>query len=285
MSLTQPIDILFVGHVCLDKVGEDFVLGGTASYAALLARNFLDNIGLVTSTAEDFSALTQFEEIQLLRIPASENTVFENKQVNQQRIQWLHSRAATLEATNVMQLLHNFEKPPILFLCPIANEVDLSIARAFPQALKVCTIQGCLRNWDFSGRVFAKAMEWTQLSGIDLVILSEEDLNGHKDWLQKICQQVPLVVMTHGKEGATAYAREQTTHYPAWPTTEVDATGAGDTFATAFVIHYQQTGELASAMAYAHAAASLNVEVKGLRSDWKDLTNRFLEYQRRFLPI
>ena len=47
---------------------------------------------------------------------------------------------------------------------------------------------------------------------------------------------------------------------------EVDATGAGDVFATAFLIKYSETQDLALATGFAHCAASFVVEGMGIEN-------------------
>ena len=57
MARRAEIEYLVVGHVCVDLVGEDrpgprpYVLGGSATYAALTARNLGQRVGVLTSAA------------------------------------------------------------------------------------------------------------------------------------------------------------------------------------------------------------------------------------------
>ena len=50
---------------------------------------------------------------------------------------------------------------------------------------------------------------------------------------------------------------------PALPRTEVDPTGAGDVFAAAFLVRYQETGDPLEAAAFGACAASCAVEGVG----------------------
>ena len=53
----------------------------------------------------------------------------------------------------------------------------------------------------------------------------------------------------------------------AFPSEEVDATGAGDTFATGFLVRYRETGDVGEAARFGAAAASLSVEGVGVECD------------------
>src|SRR6185437_5096550 len=107
------------------------------------------------------------------------------------------------------------------------------------------------------------------LPHLTAIILSVEDLAiaaGEADGAATMAgwaAQVPIVVLTDGPRGATLWQHGARTHIPAFPVTEVDPTGAGDCFATAFLIALQRTGDAPTAVCYAHAAASFAVQAPG----------------------
>ena len=71
--------------------------------------------------------------------------------------------------------------------------------------------------------------------------------------------------MTHGHGGATLYRDGSSETFAAIPAArEVDPTGAGDCFATAFAVRYAETASLAAAMDFGLAAGSLSVEGAGI---------------------
>jgi hypothetical protein len=69
------------------------------------------------------------------------------------------------------------------------------------------------------------------------VFLSDEEL---RDWPQadfdSLVRSSRRVVVTRGQEGADVHGSEGVIHVPARPATHADATGAGDVFATAFIL-------------------------------------------------
>jgi 1D-myo-inositol 3-kinase len=72
----------------------------------------------------------------------------------------------------------------------------------------------------------------------------------------------------------------------AFPEMEVDATGAGDTFATAFLIRLHETGDVDQAARFGAAAASLSVSGVGAsaipsRAEVEDRLRRYPEVALR----
>ena len=68
-----------------------------------------------------------------------------------------------------------------------------------------------------------------------------------------------MIAMTESDRGAQIYAEQAWRRIAAFPEDEVDPTGAGDTFATAFLIRLHETGDIAEAARFAAAAASLSI--------------------------
>lgn len=271
---------LCIGHTCHDRLGERNVLGGTASYASLVAKQLGLKTGILTSVGDDFEFFDFFEKngIQFWNKKAERTTVFENIYQNSQRSQYLHARAETLYADDVPAecLAAN-----IVLFCPIADEVDFSIFRKFSHALKGATIQGWLRQWDENGRVFPKKMDWSQLAAADVVIMSDADIQGFEAEIPTVASFVKVLVMTQGARGATVFSQNQKFYFPAFPIKEVDATGAGDVFATAFLIKFAETRDLALSTGFAHCAASFVVEGVGIENlaDIGRINNRLERYR------
>ena len=74
---------------------------------------------------------------------------------------------------------------------------------------------------------------------------------------------VPIVVVTDGARGATIHTPRGAQHIGVHPADEVDPTGAGDVFATAFLIALARGEDVEAAGAFGAAAASIVVEAVG----------------------
>jgi sugar/nucleoside kinase (ribokinase family) len=98
-------------------------------------------------------------------------------------------------------------------------------------------------------------------------------------WFQK----VPLGIVTLGAAGAWLFVNGERYAVEADAAKERDATGAGDVFAAAFLIHYEREGNPWDAAAYAACAAACSVEADGTTGipDHAELEARVGRYRRR----
>lgn len=268
---------LAIGHVTRDLLpAGGFVLGGTATFAALTA----SHLGLASAvvTRADEALLdelpTLLPHVALAAGPAPMTTAFENSYVEGFRTQYLRARATKLELADVPAA---WLAAPIILLGPLAQEIPPELLRALPRqpgSLLAATPQGWLRRWDEDGRVWPAAWEHSSelLPLLDVLILSHDDLLPFADnqrhaadaMLAEWSTRVPLLVATDGRHGATLFERGLPTRFPAYPATEVDPTGAGDVFAAAFLVYLHQHGDPHAAMNFANCVASLSVEGPGI---------------------
>ena len=123
-------------------------------------------------------------------------------------------------------------------------------------------------------------MDWQQLSTIDILILSNEDIAGYEDLFPEIIAAIDLVVLTRGHQFATVYQHGQVLDFPVYATNIIDPTGAGDTFATGFLVNYLETKDIRSAMAFGHVVASFCIENVGLDGlkNLELVEQRYVEY-------
>jgi len=207
---------------------------------------------------KDFLFYKKFEKenIPFHIKPAGQTTIFENIYSEKKRTQYIYAKAADILADDIPDFLRS---PKIVQCSPICNEVDFEILNCFPNALVGATIQGWLRQWNEKGLVSPKEINWSKLSVADVVIFSDEDIRGFEEYLPEIISHVKIVAMTQGADGATVWENGKRFHFPSYPTHVLDATGAGDVFAAAFLIRFSKTKNIKEAAHFANAAASLSV--------------------------
>lgn len=256
---------LSIGHCCHDKIAEEFILGGTASYASFVAQQLGFQSSIITSFGPDFLYTSEFESagIDLTIIPHAHTTVFENIYLPEWRTQYIHQKAADISKD---KLADHKASADILLLCPIADEVDIDVLDLYPNTLKGASIQGWLRTWGDDKKIMPKDMDWTFLEALDIVIISQEDIGYSREKLHEITSVVPHVVLTDGMHGASVFIHDQTLTFPAFQVNEVEATGAGDVFTTAYLHHFHKTADVEKSCIFAHCAASFIVEGIGIRN-------------------
>lgn len=263
----MPPDFLVIGHVTHDVVDGETRDGGTAAYAAAVAARLGLQAAILTSAADDYVAQAALSGIALHRVPAPVTTLMRHEWRGHMRDQYLLQRAATLTAADVPADLRG---TPVVLLGPVCGEVDVDVATAFPNALVGATLQGWLRRFDEDGRMQqVNAAAWDAAPLLDHVraaILSEEDIVAPEPdaVLRAWARRVPLLAVTYGDEGARVAERGRWGHIAAFPASQSDGTGAGDTFAAAFLIRYHETGDAAEAARFAAAASAIVIEAPGI---------------------
>ena len=266
MQPAQEIDYLIVGHVCQDLTPEGPRLGGTATFGALTARMLGLRVGILTSNSVDIEPLlAPLRPISLVRIPAEQSTTFKNTYTPDGRVQMLLMRAQDLRWHD---LPVEWQKPSIVHLAPVANEVDPVLAGRFDSALVGVTPQGWMRCWDEYGQVsFQPWVSARRVLGHAWgIVFSIEDVEGDEDFIQYLAEQSDVLVVTRGRDGCTLYVQGQPTHVPAPQVSECDSTGAGDIFAAAFFARLKETNDPLVSARFATVLASDSVTRSGLES-------------------
>lgn len=255
-------DFVAIGHFCCDVVSGTRVLGGSASYASLTAHRLERNVGVVTAAGDDFPFMETFKGISIMNIGSPSVTTFRNSYLNGIREQTVLSVATPLCPAHVPD---DWAKARIAYLCPIADEVDPAIIKRFDGALIGIGAQGWLREWDEAGRVRKK--RWKNAESVarlvDVIVFSELDLDGPYVFAESIASVAPIVIVTQAAKGAELFLKGNRMHVSAYRTHEVDPTGAGDVFAAAFLVRFEQCSDPVEAARFACCAASFVCEHEG----------------------
>ena len=261
----MAVTFLSVGHFCYDVSPNGYILGGSAAYSTLTARNLGHHTRAVTAVGANFDRQNPLlDGIKTVYCESPETTIFDNQYDAQgHRQQFILGAAKELKGRDVPVA---WRASNIVYLCPIADEVSAELVHCFSEDTLIgATPQGWLRQWDASGRVAAKRWATAEkiLPFIDVLILSDEDVRMYPDELEKYIQLAPIVVLTRGAKGATLFQNGTQIGSAAYAVTEIDPTGAGDVFATSFLIDYYQNRTVEQALNFAHCVASFAVEGVG----------------------
>jgi 2-dehydro-3-deoxygluconokinase len=158
----------------------------------------------------------------------------------------------------------------VLHLSGISQAISASACDACFRAIEVARGAGVRVSYDTNLRLRlwpaprAAAVIHAAVGMADVVFPSLEDaraLTGLAeaeaiaDFYLRLC---PLVLLKLGSEGVLVCTRSGRTHLPGRAVRAVDATGAGDAFAGAFLARLVAGDEALAAAAYANAAAALS---------------------------
>lgn len=261
----SQIDYLVIGHVAQDLTPSGPRLGGTVTFSALTARALGLRVGIVTSLPEREAAfLLPLGDIPVSIVPAEAFTTFTNTYTEQGRQQILSAQASRLVYDAIPA---GWRDANIVHIGPIAQEIEPELIGRFPASCVCVTPQGWMRQWDAQGRVSYLPLD----APIDVVaragavVLSIEDVQNRQADAEALAAAVPVLVVTRGRGGCTLYLNGQPHGIPAPPVREMDPTGAGDIFATAFFTRFCASGDALLAAQFATLLASASVTRPGLR--------------------
>jgi len=256
--------LLALGHVTKDELTQGERSGGTVTYASHAARRLGWTASVVTSAASDFDLEKELPGVETVVAPSPQTTRFRNEYVGEERVQHLLARAAPVDASLAPDA---WRAPDALLLGPLAGELAPRTALAFEAGVVGACAQGWLRAIDSDSGAVSPS-EWrdpdADLAGVHAVFLSESDVGGDVSRAEARLKQVPMVLLTRGWRGADLLTRDGVQPVPTRPSAEVDATGAGDVFAAAFLIGYAESSDPIEAAVFACCAAACCVEAAGV---------------------
>ena len=158
----MPPAFLAIGHFCQDVTPNGYTIGGGAAYSTVTARNLGLGTHAVTSVAEDFNRKNPvLDRINVTYHDSIETTIFDN-----QYDQYGKRRQMILGIGDKLQPSHipiELQNTGIVYLCPIADEVDPELVRCFKHSLIGVTPQGWMRQWGSSRQVRPKRWDTAEM--------------------------------------------------------------------------------------------------------------------------
>ncbi len=232
--MSMAPDYLLIGHITADLTPGGRIAGGTVSYAVRTAAAFGLRVAVLTSTLPDEPLLDAIRaHAEVVSIPAAATTTFENIYTPEGRIQYVRGVAAPIGPDDIPE---PFRGARLVHFAPIAGELAPDVACCFPQATRLLTLQGWLRQWDADGRVrFKRFFHHDALQAIGTVVFSEEDIVEAPDMEAEYAATVEHLFVTRAEKGGTYY-HDGVPHPYVTPQVQlVHPTGAGDVFAASLL--------------------------------------------------
>jgi sugar/nucleoside kinase (ribokinase family) len=258
----EPVDYLMIGHITRDETPAGPRLGGTSTFSSLMAKALGLRVGLVTSWGADLP-LGSLSEIQIINLPAEHSTTFENITTPEGRIQTIFHVANNIDLNLIPE---KWLGASIVHLGPVAQEVEPALVRHLSNSLIGTTPQGWLRTWDDDGRVMPT--EWPEasfvLSNVGAAVISSEDLGFDESRIEEMAIASRVLAVTDSSDGVRLYWNGDVRRFRPPRVNEVDTTGAGDIFATAFFYRLYTTRDPWEAARFAVQLAAISVTREGL---------------------
>ncbi len=260
----ELLELVTIGHLAIDRLGDERALGGAAAYAAVTARRLGLRSAIVTSLSEDFPFWDALDGIAVLYSESERTTSFENLYDGERRRQTVRSLAEPIEAKHLEGILPYLASDAAILYCPIVHELVPPFEKLAPRGLVGVAPQGLFREWDEAGDVSLRDWEGgeSSLAAADFVCMSEDDAVVP----EALAEDFPgkAFVVTKGARGCRVYSWGDVYDFPAVPAREVDPTGAGDVFVAAFLVSLRRGEAVAAAARFAASAAAISVEGFGL---------------------
>jgi sugar/nucleoside kinase (ribokinase family) len=216
---------------------------------------------VVTSAPGSMNLASLLPGVDVHRVPSRRATTFRNSYQDGRRIQFLLAQARALDLPDVPEA---WLATPIVLLGPVYCEVPPEMTSLFPDCLVGVSAQGWLRRADAQQRVTTSP--WPDSAAwpyVHVLFVGAEDIASDAGLLDRWAAAFPIVVCTDSSRGARVHAAGRWRHIDAFPAREVDPTGAGDVFTTAFLVRLSETDDPALAARFAAAAAAICVSGEG----------------------
>lgn len=236
--------------------------GGTVSFAARTAAAFgvRAHVLTVAGPGADLSALDGHE---MHVLEAAETLTFEHT---------FSGGVRTLRVISAPDLRLTpadapaaWPAPQVLLMAPLlASDIDAAGFAALPVDECGVTAQGFLRRPDQDGVLVTThgptaPLHEAATERATIFLSSDEVAQWPDDAIASLARKARRLVITRGDHGAEIWDRDGRRPVPPSVATAVDTTGAGDVFATAFILALGQGEATAARLASAYAAAKVEV--------------------------
>jgi hypothetical protein len=256
--------LLIAGHIVKDVTPTEWHPGGGALYAAAQAACLGVETAVVTACDADIdpSELVPGVEWRVHRLDRA--IEFENTYIGGRRTQRVTSSG---EPIGLDDIPDTWRTPPLVLLTPVFHDVAPELPGQLVRQGTILGLgaQGWLRRLEGDHvvpGVVEAAPDW--LCG-DVVFLSEEDVD-EPESAERWRDRVPTVVLTRGRDGYTVWDGMGRHDIAPVAGCELDPTGAGDVFATAYLVRFGETSDVLESARFAAAAAAVSVEGVGIAS-------------------
>ncbi len=292
VRVTLSFDLVVAGKLAIDElsfkgVPTKPVLGGSAAHVALAAATLGSKVAVVSTIGEDFPQnfvqMLESKNIDLSGVIRRKGRsshfwadFAKNGTMTNYRLHFGVGNQLSFQHFN--RLTKDARAVHLGILPPYLQRALIKRAKCNGQLLSMTTI--------FHQAQTLRDQIVPQLPYLDILFLNTKEatfLTGTADTtdaIKALGKQVPLVIVTQGPDGCMVNHKGDIKHVDSYQVHEIDATGAGDSFAGAFIASYLQNKDIIQAARWGNAAGAFNVQdlgctnlVKASRKDLERLVN------------
>lgn len=277
------MSLIVVGTMAFDAIETPFgktdkIIGGSATYVAYAASNFVQPVQQVSIVGFDFpkEEISQLEirgvQMDGVQVVADKKSFFWSGRYHMD----MNTRDTLVTDLNVLadfnpEIPESFQGTEFLMLGNLDPKLQKSVIQQMKQRPKLIVMD----TMNFWMEIAMPELEEV-LKMVDVIMVNDSEarqLSGQFSLVKaarEIMKMGPkYVIIKKGEHGALLFHENQVFFAPALPLEEVfDPTGAGDTFAGGFIGHIAKTGDISfdnmkNAIIVGSAMASFCVEKFG----------------------
>ncbi|NLB89678.1 MAG: sugar kinase [Clostridiales bacterium] len=177
-------------------------------------------------------------------------------------VRWIHLSGFAMSISDSSAMLHN----------ELIREAGEDVRISFDPNFRSEVISK--NEYVFRCKEVLQRCDYFLPSRGEAAIFSDDPSQSDEDFCKDLSMKGKEVVLKDGAKGTYAFSKGEGHYYPPYPVTEVDGTGAGDTFDGALIAATMQGSNLFEATGYAAAAGALAVTRYGLMEIapvWEDI--------------
>lgn len=268
-----------IGHITNDTLPTPHV-GGGVSYTAYSAKQLGYEAHIITKAPEQSRFVQELQALGIIVhcLPiidlknAEKVTSFANvDDVYGRRKQYVSETQEKIEVSDIQHFPH-IPESALVMVAPVIGEVSPNALKALSSHHKIAvTPQGYFRSIESDGAV--RRSRWEEMSSLKnawLSVLSNEDISFDQSQIADVSTQenlrkiAPLLSITAGENGSelSFSGRAKRIHIEALPLKPQelqDFTGAGDTYAFAFLSTFAETRDPVEAGVFASLFSALKI--------------------------
>ena len=265
LSSTPP-NFISMGHLTFDVNIVDngspssHIPGGAAAYSALTAQKHGLSAGVITSVGDDYPVQKILSGVDVQVTDSEHTATFANYYDAGDRTQVLMASGSRISQSAVPS---DWTTPDILFVSPLLHELPTDCVNWFEPKLSCLVPSGWLRRWAHDGAIsHADMLPPFRGKKWDVIVVSDAEIQNLPE--QQLFDLGELICVTKGADGSRIWQAGEWSEIPAAEAVPVDFTGAGDIWATAFVIAISEGKSAEESGSYAAVAAAISIESIGL---------------------